>query len=64
MDIKPRLIQLLINMPATQTVGERKALLSIAGFDYLIARINSLEKSNHVFFSELVELVFYADFSR
>ncbi|MCV3215638.1 formylglycine-generating enzyme family protein [Plectonema radiosum NIES-515] len=59
MDIKPRLIQLLINMPATQTVGERKALLSIAGFDYLIARINSLEKSNHVFFSELVELVFY-----
>jgi formylglycine-generating enzyme required for sulfatase activity len=45
-------------MPATQTVGERKALLSVTGFDYLIARINSLEKSNFVFFCELIEFLF------
>ncbi|BBD63610.1 hypothetical protein NIES2109_64850 (plasmid) [Nostoc sp. HK-01] len=58
MEIKPQLIQLLVKMPSTQTVGERRALLSITGFDYLIPRINTLEKSNYVFFAELIELVF------
>lgn len=59
MEIKPQLIQLLVKMPSTQTVGERKALLSITGFDYLIARINTIEKSNYVFFTELIELIFF-----
>ncbi|MCJ8282646.1 MAG: formylglycine-generating enzyme family protein [Rivularia sp. ALOHA_DT_140] len=58
MEIKPQLIRILAKIPSTQTVGERRALLSITGFDYLSARINTLEKSNNVFFSELIELVF------
>lgn len=57
MEIKPQLIQVLVKIPSTQTVGERRALLSITGFDYLSTRINTLEKSNYVFFTELIELV-------
>ncbi|MEH1937632.1 MAG: SUMF1/EgtB/PvdO family nonheme iron enzyme [Nostoc sp.] len=59
MDIKSQLIKFLAHIPATLTVGERKALLSITGFDYLIPRINSIQQSNVVFFSELVELLFF-----
>ncbi|MEG4812083.1 hypothetical protein QUA79_32230 [Microcoleus sp. F8-D1] len=44
-------------MPATQSFGERKALLNFTGFDYLIPRISSMEKSSFVFFSELIELI-------
>lgn len=58
MEIKSQLIRLLVRIPSTQTVGERRALLSITGFDYLGVRINTLEKSNYVFFTELIELLF------
>ncbi|MBD2363464.1 formylglycine-generating enzyme family protein [Anabaena minutissima FACHB-250] len=59
MEIKPQLIQVLVKIPSTQTVKERKAVLSITGFDYLIPRINTLEQSNYVFFAELIELLFF-----
>lgn len=58
MSIKSQLMQLLAHLPKTQTVSERRALLMIAGFDRLGAKIDSFEKSNLVFFSELVELIF------
>ena len=58
MNIKSQLVQFLANVPKTQTVQERRALLMIVGLDYLCTRIDSLEKSNVVFFSELIELVF------
>ncbi|TAF06518.1 MAG: formylglycine-generating enzyme family protein [Nostocales cyanobacterium] len=58
MEIKPQLIQILVQIPSTQTVKERRTLLSITGFDYLNARISTLEQSNYVFFTELIELVF------
>lgn len=58
MDIKSQLIHLFISMPASQTVGERRALLGVTGFTHLSANINSFEKSNYVFFAELIELVF------
>lgn len=58
MEIKPQLIELLVKIPSTQTVKERRTLLSITGFDYLITRISTLEQSNYVFFTELIELVF------
>jgi formylglycine-generating enzyme required for sulfatase activity len=58
MEFKPQLIQLLVKIPSTQTVGERRALLSITGFDYLVARINTIEQNNYLFFTELIELVF------
>ncbi|WP_180967083.1 hypothetical protein [Fischerella thermalis] len=45
-------------MPASQTVGERRALLGVTEFTHLSANINSFEKSNYVFFAELIELVF------
>ncbi len=56
--IKSQLVQLLAYLPKTQTVQERKALLMITGFDRLIAKIDSVEKNNLVFFSELVEIIF------
>ncbi len=59
MEIKPQLIQLLAKMPSTQTVRERRTVLSITGFDYLSARISTIEQSNYVFFTELIELVFF-----
>lgn len=59
MEIKPKLIKLLVKMPSTHTNSERKALLSITGFDYLIPRINTLDKSNYVFFPELIELLLF-----
>lgn len=58
MSIKSQLLQLLVKMPATLQTGERKALLMVTGFDHLNTRINSFEKSNIVFFTELIELVF------
>ncbi|MFN6478577.1 formylglycine-generating enzyme family protein [Nostoc sp. DedQUE07] len=58
MSIKSQLLQLLVKMPATLQIGERKALLMVTGFDHLNTRINSFEKSNIVFFTELIELVF------
>ncbi len=57
MSIKSQLLQLLVKMPGTLQTGERKALLMVTGFDYLNTRINSFEKSNIVFFTELIELV-------
>jgi formylglycine-generating enzyme required for sulfatase activity len=58
MDIKSQLIQILVRIPLTQMVNERRALLSITGFDFLNVRISTFEQSNYVFFSELVELIF------
>jgi hypothetical protein len=58
MSIKSQLVRLLAHLPKTQTVPERRALLLITGFDHLGAKIDSFEKSNLVFFSELVELIF------
>lgn len=58
MSIKSQLVRLLAHLPKTQTVAERRALLMIIGFDHLGAKIDSFEKSNLVFFSELVELIF------
>ncbi|MEI1376469.1 formylglycine-generating enzyme family protein [Nostoc sp. UHCC 0926] len=58
MSIKSQLLQLLVKMPATLQTGERKALLMVTGFDHLNTRINSFEKSNIVFFTELIDLVF------
>lgn len=58
MNIKSQLLQLLAHLPKTQTVPERRALLMITGFEHLTAKIDSFEKSNLVFFSELIELIF------
>ncbi|MEP0790183.1 MULTISPECIES: SUMF1/EgtB/PvdO family nonheme iron enzyme [Cyanophyceae] len=58
MSIKSQLVRLLAHLPKTQTVPERRALLMITGFDHLGAKIDSFEKSNLVFFSELIELIF------
>ncbi|WP_242039596.1 SUMF1/EgtB/PvdO family nonheme iron enzyme [Anabaena sphaerica] len=58
MEIKPQLIHILVQIPSTQTVKERRTLLSITGFDYLNTRISTLEQSNYVFFTELIELIF------
>lgn len=58
MSIKSQLVRLLAHLPKTQTVPERRALLMITGFEHLGAKIDSFEKSNLVFFSELVELIF------
>jgi formylglycine-generating enzyme required for sulfatase activity len=58
MSIKSQLVRLLAHLPKTQTVPERRALLLITGFDHLSAKIDSFEKSNLVFFSELIELIF------
>jgi len=58
MSIKSQLVRLLAHLPKTQTVPERRALLMITGFDHLSAKIESFEKSNLVFFSELIELIF------
>ena len=52
-----KLLPILVKMPATQSFGERKALLNFTGFDYLIPRMSSLEKSSFVFVSELIELI-------
>ena len=58
MEIKPQLILLLINMPSTHAVDERRALLNFTGFDYLLNRINNISSNNLVFFSQLTELLF------
>ncbi|QHG19078.1 SUMF1/EgtB/PvdO family nonheme iron enzyme [Nostoc sp. ATCC 53789] len=58
MNIKSHLLQLLVKMPNTQTVGERRALLTFTGFDYLNTRINEIQSSNIAFFNELIELIF------
>jgi formylglycine-generating enzyme required for sulfatase activity len=58
MSIKSQLVQFLAHLPKTQTVPERRTLLMLAGFDHLGAKIDSFEKNNFVFFSELIELVF------
>ncbi|MDF5706428.1 MAG: formylglycine-generating enzyme family protein [Nostoc sp. S4] len=58
MSIKSQLLQLLVKIPNTQLPGERKALLMFTGFDNLNTKINSFDKSNIVFFTELIELVF------
>ncbi|MEH1882733.1 MULTISPECIES: SUMF1/EgtB/PvdO family nonheme iron enzyme [unclassified Nostoc] len=58
MNIKSQLLQLLVKMPNTQTVGERRALLTFTGFDYLNTRINEIQSSNIAFFNELIELIF------
>jgi formylglycine-generating enzyme required for sulfatase activity len=58
MSIKSQLLKLLAQLPKTQTVPERRALLMITGFEHLSAKIDSFEKSNFVFFSELIELIF------
>jgi formylglycine-generating enzyme required for sulfatase activity len=57
-NIKSQLVKFLAHIPKTQTVPERRALLMIVGFDHLGAKIDSFEKNNLVFFSELIELVF------
>lgn len=59
MSIKSQFMRLLADLPKTQTVQERRALLMLTGFDHLNAKIDSFEKSNIVFFSELVELIFF-----
>jgi hypothetical protein len=56
-NFQDQLLQMLVKMPATQSFGERKALLNFTGFDYLIPRMSSLEKSSFVFVSELIELI-------
>ena len=58
MEIKPQLILLLINMPSTHAIDERRALLNFTGFDYLLNRINNIGSNNVVFFSQLTELLF------
>ncbi|MBN3958916.1 formylglycine-generating enzyme family protein [Nostoc sp. NMS8] len=58
MSVKSQLLQLLVNIPGTLHTGERKALLMVTGFDHLNTRINSFEKNNIVFFTELIELLF------
>jgi formylglycine-generating enzyme required for sulfatase activity len=58
MNIKSQLLQLLVKIPSTQTFGERRALLTITGFDYLNIRLNYLEKSNLAFCNELIEVLF------
>ncbi len=58
MSIKSQLVELLAYLPKTQTVPERRALLMITGFEHLSAKIDSFEKNNLVFFSELIELIF------
>ncbi|MEM7553062.1 MAG: SUMF1/EgtB/PvdO family nonheme iron enzyme [Cyanobacteria bacterium P01_A01_bin.84] len=58
MEIKPQLILLLINMPSTHAIDERRALLNFTGFDYLLNRINNIGSNNYVFFSQLTELLF------
>lgn len=58
MSIKSQLVRLLAHLPKTQTVPERRALLMITGFDHLGVKIDTFEKSNLVFFSELVDLIF------
>ncbi|MCL6753310.1 formylglycine-generating enzyme family protein [Nostoc sp. CCCryo 231-06] len=58
MVIKSQLILLLINIPSTHAIEERRALLSFTGFDYLLNRINKIDSNNYVFFSQLTELLF------
>jgi formylglycine-generating enzyme required for sulfatase activity len=58
MSIKSQLVQLLAHLPKTQTVPERRAILTITGFEHLAVKIDSFEKNNFVFFSELVEVIF------
>jgi formylglycine-generating enzyme required for sulfatase activity len=57
MNIKSQLLELLVKMPNTQTVGERRALLTFTGFDYLNIRINEIQSNNLSFFNELIELI-------
>ncbi|MEG4075257.1 hypothetical protein QUA30_21390 [Microcoleus sp. Pol14C2] len=56
-NFKQQLLQMLLNIPATQSLVERKALLNFTGFNYLIPHINSLEKNSLAFVSELIELI-------
>ncbi|MGB3404526.1 MAG: SUMF1/EgtB/PvdO family nonheme iron enzyme [Microcoleaceae cyanobacterium] len=58
MSIQSQLMRLLANLPKTQTVPERRALLMITGFHHISAKIDSIEKNNFIFFSELVEIIF------
>ncbi|MBF2015797.1 MAG: formylglycine-generating enzyme family protein [Rivularia sp. T60_A2020_040] len=58
MEIKRQIILLLINMPSTHAIDERRALLNFTGFDYLLNRINNIGSNNYVFFSQLTELLF------
>lgn len=57
MNIKSQLVRLLAALPKAQTVQERRAFLMMTGLEHLGVKIDSFEKSNIVFFSELVELV-------
>ena len=58
MSLKSDLLKFLWQqIPNTQTVSQRKALLSAVGFDRLIRRINCGEGANYVFFNELLELL-------
>jgi formylglycine-generating enzyme required for sulfatase activity len=58
MEIKSELLKFLAHMPKSQTVPERRMLLTITSFDHLNPKIDSFEKNNFVFFTELVNLLF------
>ncbi|BCL33651.1 tetratricopeptide repeat protein [Nostoc sp. MS1] len=56
MPLKSELLKFLSQMPNTQTVQQRKALLAAVGFDRLGRQI-TWEGTNLVFFNELLELL-------
>lgn len=57
MNIKIQLLKLLVEIPNARSIGERRALLTMTGFDYLNTRINEIQSNNFAFFNELIELV-------
>jgi WD40 repeat protein len=57
MSLKSELVMFLSGIPNTQTVPQRKALLTVLGFDRLNRRINWGEGVSFVFFNELLELL-------
>ena len=58
MSLKSELLKFLSQrIPNTQTVPQRKALLTLLGFERLSRRINWGEGANLVFFNELLELL-------
>ena len=57
MSLKSELLKFLVRVPNTQTVPQRKALLTAVGFDRLNRQI-LWEGSSFVFFNELLDLLF------
>lgn len=56
MSLKSQLLRFLLRIPNMQTVPQRKALLTLIGFDYLSHQL-TWEGSNTVFFNGLIELL-------